>query len=137
MALRLPTATRNAKTSASVGRLDAGTGTGHIELRSGSQPADPNTAATGDLLATVNLADPAFGSPASGAAEAQGLPLPFTGVANGEIGWFRAFDSDNNAVFDGSVTATGGGGDLEVNNTNIAVDQEGSVTALTYTQPEA
>jgi hypothetical protein len=33
----------------------------------------------------------------------------------------------------GSVTATGGGGDLTVDNTNIAVSQTVSVGSFTYT----
>ena len=65
MALSLATAARNAMCDALVDLLDAGAAAAKIEIRSGTRPANPNTAATGTLLATVTLIDPAFGGPGS------------------------------------------------------------------------
>lgn len=135
MAIRLPTGVRNAACDAVVDLLDAGTGAGTIEIRSGSQPASANDAATGTLLATVTLADPAFGAAASGAATMAGTPRTATGAAAGTAGWFRAKDSTGATVLDGSVTATGGGGDLEVNTTAISVGVNVSITGGTVTMP--
>jgi len=38
-------------------------------------------------------------------------------------------------VFQGSVTTTGGGGDLTLDNTSIASSQVVNINSLTYTQP--
>lgn len=45
MATRIATSARNAAADAVVDLLDAGAGAGHIEIRTGAQPATPNTAA--------------------------------------------------------------------------------------------
>lgn len=60
MTTRLPSAVVQALGDAVVDRLDAGTGPGYVEIRSGSQPATANIAATGTLLATVTLATTAL-----------------------------------------------------------------------------
>ncbi len=74
--LRHSTAARNAAASAVVGLLDAGPAAGRIEIRSGTMPATPQTAATGTLLATVTLADPAAGASNSTPCPATSSPTP-------------------------------------------------------------
>lgn len=135
MALRITTAARNAAADAVVDLLDAGAGPATIEIRSGSQPASANDAATGTLLATFTLADPAFGAAASGAATLAGVPRTTTGAAAGTAGWFRAKDSSGNTVVDGAVTATGGGGELQLNTTTISVGVNVEITSGTITMP--
>lgn len=136
MAVRLPTASRNAAADSIVDRLDAGSGAGTVEIRTGAQPASANDAASGTLLATFTLADPAFGAAASGTATADVDPVPSaTGVAAGTAGWFRAKDSDGNTVLDGSVTATGGGGDLTMSTTTVSVGLTVNLTGFTVTMP--
>lgn len=135
MALRITTAARNAAADAVVDLLDAGAGPATIEIRSGSQPASANDAATGTLLATFTLGDPAFGAAASGAATLAGVPRTTTGAAAGTAGWFRAKDSTGATVFDGSVTATGGGGELQLNTTTISVGVNVEITSGTITMP--
>lgn len=134
MVVRLSTAARNASTAGVVGLIDAGIGPGTIQIRSGAQPATAGTAASGTLLATVTLGDPAFGAPATGTATGAD-PAPVTGVADGAAGWFRVLDSTGATVFDGSVTVTGGGGDMTVATTTISVGVSVDVTALSYTTP--
>lgn len=135
MAIRLPSAAQNALCDTLVDRLDAGAGAGTIEIRTGSQPASANSAATGTLLATITCADPAFGSAAAGVATLAGVPLTTTGVAAGTAGWFRVKDSTGATVFDGSVTATGGGGDLTMSTTAVSVGLSLEITAGTVTMP--
>lgn len=135
MATRLSTSARNASADAAVDLLDAGAGAGEIEVRTGAQPATPNTAPTGTLLLTFTLNDPAFGAAAAGVATLQGVPLAAVGAAAGDAGWFRAMDSNGNAVFDGSVTATGGGGQLELSTVAVSVGLDVEITAGTYTVP--
>lgn len=134
MATRLTTAARNASTDSVVDLVDAGTGAGTLKIYTGSQPASANDAATGTLLATVTFADPAFGASASGTAAATD-PAPVTGAATGTAGWFRVADSAGTTVFDGSVTATGGGGDLTLSSTSISTGISVDLTAFSYTTP--
>lgn len=135
MATRIPTATRNAIADAVVDRLDAGAGAGYIEIRSGSQPATGDTAASGTLLATHTLSDPAFGAAASGVATAAAIGDDVSIDATGTAGWFRAYDSDADAVIDGSVTATGGGGDMQLDSVSLIAGGTSSITAWTVTAP--
>ena len=135
MATRLATSARNAACDAIVDLLDAGAGAATIQVRTGAQPANPNAAATGTLLVTFTLADPAFGAAAAGVATLQGTPRAAVGVAAGTAGWFRALDSNGNAVFDGSVGATGSGEQLELNTTTVSVDLDMEITGGTFTMP--
>jgi len=138
MATRIPTASRNAAADAVVDRLDAGSAAGYVEIRTGAQPATGNDVASGTLLATIDLNDPAFGAAATGTATADVSPaLTAAAVATADAGWFRAYDSDDNAVIDGSVTATGGGGDMQLNTIALVTAVDVTITAWTVTMPAA
>lgn len=138
MATRIPTASRNAAANAIVALLDAGAGPGTVEVRTGAQPASANDAATGTLLVTFTLADPAFGAAATGVATADTDPdIDATGVAAGTAGWFRGKDSTGATVIDGSVTASGGGGDMILSTTTISVGLTVTLTDWTVTMPAA
>jgi hypothetical protein len=137
MATRLATATRNAACDAVVDLLDGGVGVGTIKIYTGTQPATANDAATGTLLVTVSLADPAFGTASSGASTLQGVPLSGTGVAAGTAGWARLADSSDATVMDGSVTGTGGGGQIEMDTTTVSIGLTVTITAGTVTMPAA
>lgn len=137
MAIRLATATRNAAADGVVDRVDVGTTelNGFIRVYSGAQPASANDAPSGTLLAEWDAQDPAFGAAASGTATLQGTPIATTGTDTGTAGWFRLVNRDEATVLDGSVTATGGGGDMEVDNTSIASGQTVNLTSMTVTMP--
>lgn len=133
--LTLTDAIRNARCNAIVDALDAGAGAGTIAIRSGTRPATPTTTATGTLLATATLADPAFGDAVAGVAtmtDPAGVVAGNTGTAS----WFRAFDSNGAACFDGSVTATGGGGDLTLASTSVVAATTVDITGGTITDPQ-
>jgi hypothetical protein len=135
MGTRLATASRNAACDAVVDLLDGGSGAGTIKVYTGTQPSTPNDAATGTLLVTVNLADPATGAASSGVATLAGTPLSGSGVATGTAGWARFADSAAAAVFDGVVTATGGGGQIELSTTSISTGVTVQITSGTVTMP--
>jgi hypothetical protein len=141
MATRISTAARNAMCDALVDLLDGGSGPGVIRVYTGAQPAGPGSAPTGTLLAEFTLSDPAFGSAAVGVATLDVTPaLTDVGLADGTAGWFRALDSTEAAgsglgVLDGSVTATGGGGQLELNTVTISTGVDVEITAGTVTVP--
>lgn len=134
MAITLATATRNAGCDAIVDRVDAGSGAGTVQIRSGTRPASANSAATGTLLATVTLADPAYGAAAAGVATLTD-PAAVTAVADGTATWFRVLDSTGATCWDGSVTATGGGGDMTLATTTISTGLTVDITSGSFTQP--
>lgn len=136
MPLRLSDSVRNAKVDAAVDKLDVGTGTagGTIKIYSGSQPATPATSASGTLLATVVLANPAFGSASSGSASLTD-PASVNAVATGTAGWARFADRDGAVCFDGDVTATGGGGVVTLSSTSLVSGSPVDITGGTYSQP--
>lgn len=131
MTTRVATSGRNAAVDAIVDLLDAGAGAAYIEIRTGSQPATANTAATGTLLGTLTCSDPAFGAAASGTATASTITGDSSADATGTAGWFRAYDSTGAAVIDGSITATGGGGDLQLSSVSIVAGGTINITSWT------
>lgn len=87
-----------------------------IEIRSGSKPATPETAASGTLLVTVAIS----GSfTASGGSITSADPASANPGASGTAGYFRLKTSGGTAILDGTVTATGGGGDMTLGSTSI------------------
>jgi len=134
VATRLPTAARNAAASAIAVLTDAGVGAGTIDVRTGAQPANANDAATGTLLATFTLADPAFTGPVAGVMTLDATPvLSTTGVASGTAGWFRMFDSTGATVLDGAVSTVGA--ELNLNTTSISIGLTVEITSGTLTMP--
>lgn len=135
MATRITSAVRNAMCDAAVDRIDLdGVGTSVLQIRSGSQPASADDADSGTLLAEFTLPDPCFGAASSGVATANAI-TGVQGEAAGTAGHFRVKDGDGTTVMDGSVTASGGGGDLELNTTTISVGADVDVTSWTVTMP--
>lgn len=136
MTIRLATATRNALATAVSTLVDAGPAAGTVKIYTGSQPATADTAESGTLLATVALGDPAFGAVSNGVITAAD-PVAVTAVASGTAGWFRVEDSTGANVYDGSVTATGGGGDMTLATTAVTSGLSIDITSLTVTMPAA
>jgi len=133
---RLAVAARNAAANAAIDLLDVGTA-GTIKIYTGAQPTNPDTAIGAvTLLATFTLADPAFSAALVGVKTIDASPtLDTVGVAAGAAAWFRAADSAGAPVFDGTVSATAGGGNLELNTTTISVGLALSITGGTITMP--
>jgi hypothetical protein len=141
VALSISTAARNAACDAIVDLADAGSGAGVIRIYSGSKPATPATSATGTLLAEFTLSDPAFGSAATGVATLASPPKTDSSAnATDTAGYFRLLDSTEAAgtglgIVDGTVTATGGGGDVTLNTTSITSGAAVELTSGTITMP--
>jgi hypothetical protein len=141
MAIRINTAARNAAADAIVGVFSGGSGAPVLRIYSGSQPATPATAPSGTLLAEFTLSDPAFAAASSGSAALDVTPaLTDDGLAAGTAGYFRICDSTEAAatglgVLDGSVTATGGGGDMTLNTVTISVGVSVEITSGSITMP--
>lgn len=143
MATRISTAARTAAANAVVALVDGGSGAGVIRIYTGTQPAGPGSAASGALLASLTLNDPAFGSAVSGVATLDVDPaLTATAVADGTAGWFRLLDSTEAAgsglgIVDGAVTATGGGGQLTLATTTVTTGLQVQITSGSITMPAA
>jgi len=108
---------------------------GTIQIRTGSQPANANAAATGTLLVTLTFAATAFGAASSsGVASANAIGAA-NAVAAGTASWFRAYKSDGTtAVFDGSVGTSAA--DLILSSVAIVAGGNVAVSSLTYTQTQ-
>lgn len=127
MALSLSTAIRNGILDVIRTALDAGAGPAYIEIRSGTRPANVGTTATGVVLVTIPLNDPAFDAPASGTS-ALNVATAMSAVAavTGTASWARIYDSTGAAVFDSGVGTSGQ--EFILNTTNVL---SGAVIALT------
>ncbi|MGW8565636.1 hypothetical protein [Isoptericola sp. NPDC055881] len=105
-----------------------------IEIRSGSKPATPETTATGTLLATVTIAG-SFTS--SGGVLTAADPASVTVGATGTAGYFRVKTSGGTGKIDGTVTATGGGGDMQLATTALSSGATLDLGVPSFTVPVA
>lgn len=79
--------------------------------------------------------DPFFGAASSGTITMAGTPKTAAASAGGTVDSFEVRDKDNTARLFGTVTGTGGGGDVEMDNTNVASGQDVELTSFSYTAP--
>ena len=127
MAITHPTTIRNGIADYVVDQIDAGAGAGDIQIA---------TTAFGTILATLACSDPAAGNAASGVATFNAITDDSSADATGTAAVFRIRDSDTNEVFQGTVTATGGGGDMELSSISIVATDIVSLNGTnTYTAP--
>lgn len=134
MAARLSTAARNAAANAIAVLADAGPAAGTVEVRTGAQPATPDDPATGTLLATFTLADPAYTAAVAGVCALDATPtLSTTAVADGTAGWFRLLDSTGAAVLDGAVGTVGQ--QMNLSTVTIGTGATIEITSGNITQP--
>jgi hypothetical protein len=125
-------------TDAAVDLIDGGSAAGTLKIYTGSQPTNPDTSASGTLLATFTLDATAFGDASNGVATLASTPLSTTGAADGTAGWFRVETGGTGgagAVFDGTVTFTIGGGTIELNTSTISNGVTVEITSGTFTMP--
>jgi hypothetical protein len=136
MALQFSVAVRNAMLNA----IETTIGTGAVlTVRSGAAPATCATADSGTLLASITLASDWADAAASGAKAWSSLPVTDASInATGTAGHWRLYASDGTTCgAQGTVTVTGGGGDLTVDSTSFISGQAFNVTAWTWTAPGA
>ena len=137
MPLRLATTARNDACDAIVDLIDIG-GAGTILIRTGTQPTNPQTAASGTLLATLTFSATAFGASASGTATAAAI-TPDTSVdATGVAGWARVLDGGGVDVTDSvmDMDIGQGSGTLDFDNTSFVIGGTAAISSMTVTVPE-
>lgn len=108
-----------------------------LQFFTGAPPANAAAADTGTKVAEGTLPSDWLTASSAGVVSKNGT-WNFAGVsgagAGATIGHYRIKNSAGTTChLQGTVTATGGGGDMTVNNTNVANGQTGSVATWSYT----
>lgn len=101
-----------------------------LRIRTGTVPANTAAARTGTVLATLVLPTDFLSNAAAGLKSILGTWQDTAADAAGTAGYFDITGTGAVVDVQGTVTATGGGGDMEIQNTSIAVGQQVTVTAF-------
>lgn len=134
MGVQFSVAVRNARLNAIETAIGASP---KLHIYTGSVPASCATAASGTKLVEMTLpAD--FYADASAGSKALSGTWQSTGITGGTAGYYRIYDSTNTTCHEqGTITATGGGGDLTLDNVSIASGQTVTITSMTKTDGNA
>lgn len=135
MTIQLSVAVRNARLDAIETAIGA---SAILKIRSGSVPATCATADAGTVLATVNCPSDYLAAASSGSKAKSGTWEDTSADATGTAAHFRLYASDGTTChLQGTVTITGGGGDMTVDNTSFAAAQAFTITGFTLTDGNA
>ncbi len=135
MALQYSAAVRNAKLDAVETAVGA---TAVLKIRTGAAPADVATADSGTVLATLTLPADWMAAAASGTKAKSGTWQDTSADATGTAAHFRIYASDGTtAHIQGTVTATGGGGDMTCDNVSFASGQSFTINTFSLTAGNA
>lgn len=109
---------------------------GSLRIYSGTEPATPETALSGNtLLAQLTLGATAFGAAASGVVTANAITADASADASGTATFFRILSADGTTVrFQGTVGTSGA--DLNLNSVAISAGAQVSISSLTVTLPQ-
>jgi hypothetical protein len=129
MTMQFSTPARNAALDA----METAMGTGPtLEIRTGAAPANCAAADSGTVLATLVLPSDFMAAASGGAKALAGTWEDLAADATGSAGHFR-IKQGATCHCQGSITASGGGGDMILDNISIAVGQAISITAFNLT----
>lgn len=142
MALQYSTTLRNNQLDEIMGTVGDGVGVANptIQIRTGAPPASCAAADSGTLAVEITLPDSWMAAAASGSVAKSGTA--WTGTAGGSgpytAGHFRIKDSAGTTThMQGTITATGGGGDMTIDNVTIQSSQSVTVTGFTINAANA
>jgi archaellin len=124
MSVTHPTAVRTGIADFVVDQLDEGSPPGHLVFQTSGDVA----------VATLAFSSTAFGAAASGTATAAAITSD-TDAVGGTIAKARLKNAAGTDKIICSVTATGGGGDIELSSVSISAHQTVSMSSLTYSAP--
>lgn len=130
MTIQLSVAVRNAMLDA----IETATGVSAVvKLRTGAQPATCATADSGTVVSTFNLASDWMAAASSGSKAFSSTPLDDPSADNaGTMAHYRVYASDGTTChMQGTITATGGGGDMTVDNATVTAGQDIKITSWT------
>ena len=124
MAVTHPAAIRTLISDLVVDQLDLASPPGKIVMQTSG----------GAAVATLTFANPAFGNSSAGVATANAI-VADTNAVGGTIAKAELRQGGATPIVLCSVTATGGGGDIQLNSVVISAGQQVSLTSLTYAAP--
>ena len=129
MAFQFSTAARNAALDA----IETTAGTAPtLTIRTGSVPANCAAARAGTVLATLTLPSDWLTAASNGSKALSGTWQDVVADAAGTAAHF-SIDQGATCHIQGTVTATGGGGDMTIDNTSIAAGQQVTITSFNLT----
>lgn len=135
MAIQLSVAVRNARLDAIESTIGA---SAVLMIRTGAAPENVAAADAGTVLATLNLPSDWMAAATGGSKAMSGTWEDTSADASGTAGHFRLYASDGTTChMQGTVTATGGGGDMTLDNVVLAAGQAFSITTFTLTDGNA
>jgi len=135
MAVQLSVATRNALLDSIETTIGA---SAVLKLRTGAPPATVATADSGTVVATMTLPSDWMAAASSGTKAKSGTWEDTSADNAGTVAHFRIYASDGTtAHMQGTVTATGGGGDLTLDNSTLTAAQAVSINTFVLTAPGA
>lgn len=135
MAVQLSTTVRNAR----LDQIETTIGTSAVlKIRTGSAPADCGTADSGTVLASMTLPSDWAAAASGGTKAKSGTWSDVSADNTGTAAHFRLYASDGTTChMQGTVTATGGGGDMTLDSTSITAAQVVTITGFTLTDGNA
>lgn len=135
MALQYSTTLRNAQ----LDQIETTIGVSAVlKIFTGAPPANCGTADSGTVLATLNLPSDWMAAASSGSKAKTGTWEDTSADNAGTAGHWRIYATDGTTChMQGTITATGGGGDMTLDNTSIAQGQTITVTSFTITAGNA
>ena len=134
MSVRLANATVNGQADDLARRLD----NGFVRIYDGTIPTNADTAVGAQVL-LAELRANATSAPAAvaGVLTFNAVTSDSSNNATGTAAWYRALSSNGTTVvMDGTVTATGGGGDMQINSVAISSGAQTDITSWTHTVPK-
>ncbi len=109
-----------------------------LKIRSGAVPSNIADADSGTVLATLSLPSDWMAAAGSGSKAKTGTWNDTSADNAGTAGHFRVYASDGTTQhIQGTVTATGGGGDMTLDNTSITAGQTVTISTFTLTDGNA
>lgn len=131
MTLQYSVSVRNAKLDS----IETTIGTTPImRIRTGAPPATCATADSGTVLATLTLPFDWMANASGGSKAKAGTWQDASADGTGTAGHWRLYDASGvTCHMQGTVTATGGGGDMTVDSTSFTASQSFTVTTFSLT----
>lgn len=109
-----------------------------LKIRTGAPPATCDTADSGTVLATLSLPSDWMAAAANGTKAKSGTWEDASADDTGTAAHWRIYASDGTTChMQGTITATGGGGDMTLITTSITSGQPITITGFTLTAPGA
>lgn len=135
MTIQLATTTRNARLDA----IETEIGINPVlKVRTGAPPADCAAADSGTVLSTMTLPTSWMNDAIGGAMSKSGVWQDLSADNSGNAGHFRIYDNGGAVChIQGTITATGGGGDMTFDTITFVAGQQVTINSFTLTDANA